>query len=252
MLQYLSYITKKVTLRCNSKYCGVIVRIMAKVARKSSENLLIEAGHELFWKFGFKKVTVEDVCKKAGVSKMSFYRYFDNKTDLAKRVLDKVISDGVEKFRVILTDDDTISNKMHRFILLKIEGTNDISKEFVQDLYTDQGSDLQLFMAKLSTEAWVSVLDEFRAAQSRGVFRPDFKPEILFAMSKDIAEIVTNPALNSLYANTQEVIVEWVNLITFGIAPRDQDTVSNVVPTATKVVATATNASEEKCQTSDR
>ncbi|MEZ7953764.1 MAG: hypothetical protein QMB82_01180, partial [Bacteroidales bacterium] len=168
-----------------------------------------------------------------------------NKTDLAKRVLDKVISDGIEKFRIILTDEDTISNKMHRFIALKMEGTNDISKEFVQDLYTDQGSELQLYMAKLSTEAWVSVMDEFRAAQSRGVFRPDFKPEILFAMSKDIAEIVTNPALNSLYANTQDVIVEWVNLITFGIAPRD-------VATAPVVVATATNASEEKCQTPDR
>lgn len=218
---------------------------MTKVMRKSAENRLIDAGHELFWKFGFKKVTVEDVCKKGGVSKMSFYRYFDNKTDLAKRVLDKVISDGIEKFRIILTDEDTISNKMHRFIALKMEGTNDISKEFVQDLYTDQGSELKLYMAKLSTEAWVSVMDEFRAAQSRGVFRPDFKPEILFAMSKDIAEIVTNPALDSLYANTQDVIVEWVNLITFGIAPRD-------VATAPVVVATATNASEEKCQTPDR
>ncbi|GAB1374716.1 hypothetical protein MASR1M46_16020 [Bacteroidales bacterium] len=39
---------------------------------------------------------------------MSFYRYFDNKTDLAKRVLDNVISDGSSKIRrIILTDDDT-------------------------------------------------------------------------------------------------------------------------------------------------
>ncbi|MDD4059017.1 MAG: TetR/AcrR family transcriptional regulator [Bacteroidales bacterium] len=218
---------------------------MAKGIKQDIENLLIEVGHELFWKFGFKKVTVEDVCKKAGVSKMSFYRYFGNKTDLAKRVLDKVLSEGIEKFRIILTDDDTIANKMHRFIALKMEGTNDISKEFVEDLYTDIGSEIQLYMAQRSTEAWVSVMEEFRAAQSRGVFRSDFKPEILFAMSKDIAEIVTNPALNSLYANTQEVIVEWVNLITFGIAPRDENT-------ERREVTSATNASEEKCQTLDK
>lgn len=204
---------------------------MAKVARRDAENLLIGAGHELFWKFGFKRVTVEDVCKKAGVSKMSFYRYFDNKTDLAKRVLDKVVADGVEKFRIILNDDDTVSNKMHRFIALKVEGTNDISNEFVQDLYTDQGSEIQQYMSKLSSEAWIGIINEFRAAQSRGVFRSDFKPEILFALAKNIAEIITNPAINSLYANTQEVIVELVNLITFGIAPA------------------AEFASEEKCQT---
>lgn len=204
---------------------------MAKVARRDAENLLIGSGHELFWKFGFKRVTVEDVCKKAGVSKMSFYRYFDNKTDLAKQVLDKVVADGVEKFRIILNDDDTVSNKMHRFIALKVEGTNDISNEFVQDLYTDQGSEIQQYMSKLSSEAWIGIINEFRAAQSRGVFRSDFKPEILFALAKNIAEIITNPAINSLYANTQEVIVELVNLITFGIAPA------------------AEFASEEKCQT---
>jgi len=194
---------------------------MGRIAKQDVENLLIECGHELFWKFGFRKVSVEEICKKAGISKMTFYRYFDNKTELAKRVLKKVVDEGSVKFREILTDDDTISGKMQRIIRLKMEGTNDISREFVEDVYNDTGSEIQQFMMKLTADTWMGVIEEFREAQSRGVFRKDFKPEILLAMSRGITEMVANPQLNVLYSSTQEMIVEIVNLMTYGIAPRD-------------------------------
>lgn len=212
---------------------------MVKVTRRDAEIRLTEAGHELFWKFGFKKVTVEDVCKKAGVSKMSFYRYYENKTELAKRVLDNVISDGVVKFREIMTDDDTAVNKMHRFIDLKIEGTNNISKEFIADIYGDMGSEIQQYMAKLTAHTITTMIEEFRNAQSRGVFNSNFKPELLFALSNSYIELIKSPALSSLYANPQEMIVELVNLITFGIAPSGAE-------------SGAESASEEKCQRPDR
>jgi AcrR family transcriptional regulator len=197
---------------------------MVKVTRRDAEIRLTEAGHELFWKFGFKKVTVEDVCKKAGVSKMSFYRYYENKTELAKRVLDNVISDGVVKFRDIMSDDDTVVNKMHRFIALKIEGTNNISKEFIADIYGDMGSEIQQYMAKLTAHTITTMIEEFRNAQSRGVFNSNFKPELLFALSNSFTELMNNPVLNKLYENPQEIIIEMVNLISYGIAPTEPTT----------------------------
>lgn len=212
---------------------------MVKVTRRDAEIRLTEAGHELFWKFGFKKVTVEDVCKKAGVSKMSFYRYYENKTELAKRVLDNVISDGIEKFREIMTDDDTAVNKMHRFIALKIEGTNNISKEFIADIYGDMGSEIQQYMAKLTAHTITTMIEEFRNAQSRGVFNSNFKPELLFALSNSFIELMNNPVLNKLYENPQEIIIEMVNLISYGIAPSGAE-------------SGAESASEEKCQRPDR
>lgn len=206
---------------------------MAGVVKKSAEDLLIEAGHDLFWKFGFRKVNVEDVCKRAGVSKMSFYRYFSNKSDLAKKVLDNVISEGMEKFREIMADDDNVSNKMNRFIALKIEGTNNISKEFISDVYGDIGSEIQQHMAKISSEAIFGMLDEFKNAQARGVFRSDFKPELLFALSNSFVEMMKSPALNALYSNPQELIVDMVNLITHGIAPNAAPATPHTHPTST-------------------
>ncbi|MBI1273952.1 MAG: TetR family transcriptional regulator [Alphaproteobacteria bacterium] len=53
-------------------------RIMAKDTREK----LINAAIELFWLQGYGMVSVDDICKAAGVQKGSFYHYFRSKIDL--------------------------------------------------------------------------------------------------------------------------------------------------------------------------
>jgi len=218
---------------------------MGRIAKQDVESLLIDTGRELFWKFGFRRVSVEEICKKAGISKMTFYRYFDNKTELAKRVISSLMNQESAKFREIFTDEDNLTNKMHRIISLKIEATNDISREFIEDVYNDTGSEIQQFMMKMISDTWIGVIADFKDAQARGVFRKDFKPEILLALSKGITELVANPQLNALYSSTQEMIVEIVNLMTYGIAPRES------VRQDEGTASAAGTASEVKCQIVD-
>ena len=40
------------------------------------------AAQELFREYGLNKVSVEEICDRAGVSKMTFYRQYRNKIDL--------------------------------------------------------------------------------------------------------------------------------------------------------------------------
>ena len=48
-----------------------------------SSDALFEAAHELFYRYGIKKATVEDICSRANVSKMTFYRNFKDKNEMA-------------------------------------------------------------------------------------------------------------------------------------------------------------------------
>lgn len=43
---------------------------------------IVEAGKALFFEYGFDRVTVDDVCAQAGVSKSTFYSHFNSKQDL--------------------------------------------------------------------------------------------------------------------------------------------------------------------------
>ena len=40
---------------------------------------IVKIGKDLFYKYGIKRVSVEEICAKANVSKMTFYKFYNNK-----------------------------------------------------------------------------------------------------------------------------------------------------------------------------
>lgn len=56
-----------------------------------TEEYILEAFAKLLSKKDYNKITVCDICQKAGVSRMSFYRNFKDKDDLLKRGLSILI-----------------------------------------------------------------------------------------------------------------------------------------------------------------
>ncbi len=180
---------------------------------------IIGAGKDLFWRYGFKRVSIEDICKKASVSKMTFYRLFSNKTDLAKRILNDVVEDSMVRFREVMNAQCTADERMRRIVALKMEGTKEISREFIEDVYTDTGSELQLYMMQRIQESWETFVKLFKDAQQRGIFRADFKPELLLALSRQMTAILEDKSIMALYDNPQQIIIELTTIVAFGIAP---------------------------------
>lgn len=194
---------------------------MASATDSSKYLKLLETGQKLFWKHGFKRVTIEEICREADVSKMTFYRFFENKIDLAKTIFRNVAKDGTERLNEIFDLDIPPSEKLKRIITMKAEGTNDISREFLMDFYNSDDRELPEFVEKVTKELWDEVIKSFRHAQEDGWIRRDFKPEVLFYLSQKLAGIITDKELLKLYNNQQELILEFANLFTYGISPHD-------------------------------
>ncbi|MBS6952781.1 MAG: TetR/AcrR family transcriptional regulator [Enterocloster asparagiformis] len=57
------------------------------------EREIIESGIELFKEFGYDNTTVGMICKKANISKGTFYYHFQNKNDIIYGYVDSFISD---------------------------------------------------------------------------------------------------------------------------------------------------------------
>jgi TetR/AcrR family transcriptional repressor of nem operon len=54
----------------------------AESHRTNTKSRLLEAALTLFWHSSYGSVSVDDICKKAGVHKGSFYHFFDSKVTL--------------------------------------------------------------------------------------------------------------------------------------------------------------------------
>ncbi|MFO7827481.1 MAG: helix-turn-helix domain-containing protein, partial [Bacteroidales bacterium] len=84
---------------------------------------ILKVAKELFWKHGINRVTVEEICKKSKVSKMTFYKYFDNKTDIVKHIYKNTATDAMNKYRAIMNSDLAFKEKVKKSLDLKMEQT---------------------------------------------------------------------------------------------------------------------------------
>jgi AcrR family transcriptional regulator len=181
---------------------------------------LIIAGKELFMKHGFRRVSVEDICAKAGMSKMTFYRFFPNKTELAKAVYIKIAEEGYERFKEILNSNDSPEEMIHKLLMMKMEGTDEVSHEFIVDFYTSKETGLKEFVSTTMEDYWRGIISDFRKAQEKGIFREDFNPEFFFLLSQKMTASLDDPAITRLFPNPQAMVMELINIMMYGIVPR--------------------------------
>ena len=100
-----------------------------------------------------------------------------------------------------------------------MEGTNNISREFLEDFYTSEDSEMLAFVNEVSQKAWKTMLVDFKEAQEKGIFRNDFKPEFLIQVSFKMVDFLKDEQLLSLYENPQQLILEFSKFIAYGISP---------------------------------
>lgn len=186
-----------------------------------------EAAYGLFWRHGIKRVTVEEICRSAQVSKMTFYRYFDNKIALALYVLQKVMQVGRQIYREIMDRDAPFSEKASAFIQLKMDGSDDVSQEIVQDLVNSPIPEIARYIHQESQENLKMMQEDLRLAQEKGEVRGDIKPEFLLYFINRMIKMATDEALAPLYPSPQDLTRELLNLFFYGIlTPTDREMVS--------------------------
>jgi AcrR family transcriptional regulator len=182
---------------------------------------ILAISRDLFWKHGFRRITIQEICDKAGVSKMTFYKYFPNKIELAKTVFSNEVKEGVVKFNNLMEEEIPAAEKIQKMILHKAESTNNISREFLEDFYLGTEPELKEFVEQLTMEAWGNLRQDWERAQETGVFRKDFKPDFLMHVSFSLIELMKDEKLAKLYNTPQELILEFSRFIAYGISPRN-------------------------------
>jgi AcrR family transcriptional regulator len=181
---------------------------------------IIDTAKALFWKHGFRRVTIEEICREANSSKMTFYRFFPNKLELAKTILDNLYGMSMIKFREVTLEDSTPEEKMRKMLSLKLEGTNNISQEFLQDFYNNPELELKDYIAEKSKSALAEIIDIYRDGQKNGWIRKDLNIEFLVYFIQKATPLITDEELLKSYNSPQDLVMDLTNLLVYGILPK--------------------------------
>lgn len=193
-----------------------------KATYNPKKEQILKTGKELFWKFGFTRVTVEEICKEAGISKMTYYKYFDNKMALVKTLLNDVLKTSMEKYQQIMASQIPYPEKVTQMIELKREQTHTMSSEFFRDYMQSGDPELLAFLEKKSEESLEIFTEDFRKAQQNGDIRKDLKVEFIMAVMNLLIEWAQHDnSLIDLYEDPQDLAVEITSFIFYGILNRE-------------------------------
>ena len=184
-------------------------------------DLILETGKTLFWKFGYKRVTIEEICKEEGVSKMTFYKYFTNKIDLVKTIMDDILRVSLDKYKSIMASDRPYPDKVVELIHLKKDQIENMSSEFFKDYVQSGDPDLISYLEQLSGESMQMFLDDFRKAQDNGDIRQYLKIEFIMYVMNHLIEMASEDALLNIYDQPQDLVMEITNFLFYGILNRD-------------------------------
>ncbi len=185
---------------------------------------IVTTAHDLFWKFGIKRVTIEEVCKEAGASKMTFYRFFPNKIELAKTVILNMFDENILKYRELMTEDIPFAEKVKKQILLKFEGTKELSSELIKDIYGGQIPELTKYWEGKSNEVLQEVLQSYRDAQKEGFIRKDVNVDFIPFYTAKLFEIVSDEKAVLMYGSIQKLVMEIINMFFYGMLPNEKET----------------------------
>jgi len=189
---------------------------MEKEPRKKAQ--IIEAAEKLFNQFGFKKVTVEEICEAAGASKMTFYKYFTNKNELIKCLWQTMIDESWAKLDQLEQQDIAFAEKVKMIIKMKEEDTSQMGSAYIRD-YLNMVPELMDFYNQIFGEVMTRFMKIIRRAQEKGEVRKSIRPEFFLAVINLMMELAKNEQLAAVYANYTDFALEINNFLYYGLMP---------------------------------
>jgi AcrR family transcriptional regulator len=196
---------------------------MPRDSRNTKVHQLLITAQDLFMRHGIRRITIEEICSEAKISKMTFYKYFENKIELIKHLLNQIFSEQMDEYRDIMKKDIAYTEKVKHMIQAKDERTKMLSQEFINDLYKNPIPEVAELIEKLKVDAIGEVLRDLQIASENGDIRQNIKPELILYFLNHMREMVKEGKLSHIYSSPNELIMELTNFFFYGVLPAGND-----------------------------
>jgi TetR/AcrR family transcriptional regulator, cholesterol catabolism regulator len=156
---------------------------------------IIKGAEELFFQYGIKSVTMDDIAKHLGMSKKTIYRVFPDKDEVVNTLMQIKIEEDKREFTHLVTSAENIVHEV--FLMLK----------HMSNMFTKLNPALFYDLQKHHPEAWSKfkafkeefilgmVQSTIKKGIQQGYVRPDTDPSILARLRIEEIEMGFNPKL---------------------------------------------------------
>ena len=115
-------------------------KIESKVSMKHNlqrENIrdeILNATDKLLARFGYAKMTIDDLAREVGIGKGTIYLYFSSKEEIALSHVDRIVERMKERLREIAAEDTAPDERLREMLLTRVLFRFDSVQHYTQSL----------------------------------------------------------------------------------------------------------------------
>jgi len=192
--------------------------IISKITN-AKQAALLKAAYMLFRKHGFQRVSIEEICRTAGVSKVTFYKHYTGKDELIKSIVKSIFETQLRISDAIMQSEQSIKEKFEQIILSKQSLICELGEEMMQSMLLNPSTFGYL------NELSVQVLSDFKAflldEQQKGNINPRLSIDFVMLFLGEINRMINDKTLLQRLGSVEQLVGQVNEILMFGIVSRD-------------------------------
>ncbi|HVF48588.1 MAG TPA: TetR/AcrR family transcriptional regulator [Pyrinomonadaceae bacterium] len=102
--------------------------------REDIRDMILEAADRLLARYGYRKMTMEDVAQEVGIGKGTIYLHFSSKEELALSHIDRIVEHLQERLRAIARSDASVAVRLRLMLLARVLYRFDSVQHYTQSI----------------------------------------------------------------------------------------------------------------------
>lgn len=102
--------------------------------REDIKDLILDAAERLLVRYGYKKMTVDDIAREVGIGKGTIYLHFNSKEEIALARIDRVISGLKDRLWELASKQESASDRIREMLITRVLHRFDAVQKYTESI----------------------------------------------------------------------------------------------------------------------
>lgn len=156
---------------------------------------ILSASVDLFRQYGFKTITMDDIARRAGISKKTLYQHFANKNEVVAESVNWFQGKVSEKCHAAMGESENAIEGMVRMMGILDQMHRQTNPMAIMELERFFPEGFKCFKGNLLDKDVTAIKENLLSGIEEGLYRPDIKPDFMARYRMELSMLVFHPNL---------------------------------------------------------
>lgn len=187
------------------------------MGKQKTYRKILDHSRNIFFRFGYSKVSMDELVYEIGISKATLYRYYRSKEDLFEAVVDDFFDEIEEDIHHILNNDVSNDTMIQEFILSMSKRLSSMHPNAAYDIEKNAPLLFKKFLMRRKTAILDNLVNILEKGRNEGFYRSDISSVIVAnVMLASIEELTKIEFVTNNEVSYRDVFTSVISIVIDG------------------------------------